>query len=141
MFRYGGEEFLVVFKGRSAKDAVPFVESVRETIAGARFVLRGADRPERKPRNVTRGQQPEKAKKFVTITISIGLAERSQRHSTPDLVLDAADAALYRAKDAGRNCLKLAEGIQGPHVPGVPGVPGVPEVTGVTGVPEVPNAR
>jgi GGDEF domain-containing protein len=27
------------------------------------------------------------------------------------LVLDAADAALYRAKEAGRNCLKLDEGI------------------------------
>jgi diguanylate cyclase (GGDEF)-like protein len=43
----------------------------------------------------------------VTITISIGIAERSKRHSTPELVLDAADAALYRAKEAGRNCLKF----------------------------------
>lgn len=45
----------------------------------------------------------------VAITISIGIAERSKRHSTSELVLDAADAALYRAKEAGRNCLKLDE--------------------------------
>jgi PleD family two-component response regulator len=48
----------------------------------------------------------------VNITVSIGLAERSKRHSTPDLVLDAADAALYRAKEAGRNCLTFAESTQ-----------------------------
>ena len=45
----------------------------------------------------------------INISVSIGIAERSQRHSTPELVLDAADAALYRAKEAGRNCLMLDE--------------------------------
>ncbi len=105
-FRYGGEEFLVVFRGRSAREAEPFVESLRRSVAEVGFVLRGSDRPTRKPRkskeikaNVTK----------ITVTISIGMAERSKRHSTPELVLDAADVALYRAKEAGRNCLKLAE--------------------------------
>jgi PleD family two-component response regulator len=41
------------------------------------------------------------------VTISIGIADKSVRHSTPDLVLDAADAALYDAKAAGRNCVRL----------------------------------
>jgi PleD family two-component response regulator len=36
------------------------------------------------------------------------LAEHSKKHSTPELVLDAADYALYRAKASGRNCVKLA---------------------------------
>ena len=49
-FRYGGEEFLVVFRGRSAREAEPFVESLRRSIADAGFVLRGPDRPARKPR-------------------------------------------------------------------------------------------
>jgi diguanylate cyclase (GGDEF)-like protein len=106
-FRYGGEEFLVVFRGRSAKQAEPFAESLRRSIADRGFVLRSPDRPARK-----RGPGKETKQTSVprvTITISIGLAERSQRHSTPELVVDAADATLYRAKAAGRNCLMLDE--------------------------------
>jgi diguanylate cyclase (GGDEF)-like protein len=106
-FRYGGEEFLVVFRGRSAREAEPFVESLRRSIADAGFVLRSPDRPKRKPRS-GRETKPTAAPR-VNISISIGLAERSKRHSTPELVLDAADAALYRAKEAGRNCVKLDE--------------------------------
>ena len=106
-FRYGGEEFLVVFRGRSAREAEPFVESLRCSIADRGFVLRSPDRPASKPR-LARERSRRTAPK-VNISISIGLAERSTRHSTPELVLDAADATLYRAKEAGRNCLKLDE--------------------------------
>ena len=106
-FRYGGEEFLVVFRGRSAREAEPFVESLRRSIADTGFVLRGPDRPARKPRSATETKQTSAPR--VNITISIGLAERSKRHSTPELVLDAADATVYLAKEAGRNCLKLDE--------------------------------
>ena len=106
-FRYGGEEFLVVFRGRSASEAAPFLESLRRSISTVAFVLRSPDRPARKPRTSGGTKQADAPK--ITITISIGLAERSTRHSTPELVLDAADAALYRAKEAGRNCVKLDE--------------------------------
>lgn len=105
-FRYGGEEFLIVFRGRSAGDAEPFVEALRRSIADAGFVLRGPDRPARKPRASNEVKPPQAR---VTISISIGVAERSKRHSTPELVLDAADAALYLAKEAGRNCVKIDE--------------------------------
>ena len=105
-FRYGGEEFTVVFRGRSAREAQPFVESLREAIADGAFTLRGPDRPLKKPK-----ENPEpQPKQSATITISIGLAEHSKRHSTSELVLDAADNALYLAKESGRNCVKLAEG-------------------------------
>ena len=106
-FRYGGEEFLIVFRGRSAKEAQPFVESLRRSIADRGFVLRSPDRPARKPGPPKETKQTNAPR--VNISISIGLAERSQRHSTSELVLDAADAALYRAKEAGRNCLMLDE--------------------------------
>jgi GGDEF domain-containing protein len=106
-FRYGGEEFLIVFRGRSAKEAEPFVESLRRSIADRGFVLRSPDRPARKPGPVKETKQTSAPR--VNISISIGLAERSKRHSTSELVLDAADAALYRAKEAGRNCLMLDE--------------------------------
>jgi diguanylate cyclase (GGDEF)-like protein len=106
-FRYGGEEFLLVFRGRSAREAEPFVESLRRSIADAGFVLRSPDRPASKPRGARETKQTNAPR--VNISISIGLAERSTRHSTPELVLDAADATVYRAKEAGRNCLKLDE--------------------------------
>jgi diguanylate cyclase (GGDEF)-like protein len=109
VFRYGGEEFLVVFRGRTAIEAKPFMESVCQAIAETDFVLRREDRPARKPRRV-RTADPEK-RPAVSVTISIGLADKSVRHSTPDLVLDAADAALYAAKAAGRNCVRLDETI------------------------------
>jgi diguanylate cyclase (GGDEF)-like protein len=40
--------------------------------------------------------------------MSIGIAEFPTNGQTPEEVLKAADAALYRAKSAGRNCAKLA---------------------------------
>lgn len=89
-FRYGGEEFLVVFRGRTAKEAAMFAESLRQAIADTRLDTRT---------HTTSG-----------ISVSIGIGEKSKRHSTPELVLEAADAALYRAKEAGRNCVKLEEG-------------------------------
>jgi diguanylate cyclase (GGDEF)-like protein len=106
-FRYGGEEFLIVFRGSSASEAEPFVEALRRSIADVGFVLRSPDRPTRKPRAAQETKQSNLNK--IRITISIGVAERSKRHSTPELVLDAADAALYSAKEAGRNCVKLDE--------------------------------
>jgi len=110
VFRYGGEEFLVVFHGRSAIDAKPFMESVRQAIADTGFVSRGADRPVRKPMSVGKADA-EQQRTAAMVTISIGIAEKSIRHSTPDLVLDAADAALYAAKAGGRNCVRLEETI------------------------------
>jgi diguanylate cyclase (GGDEF)-like protein len=105
VFRYGGEEFLVVFRGRSAIEAEPFMESVRQAIADTDFVV---GRGRRRSRRSTQRGGGEK-RQTVTVTISIGIADKSVRHSTPDLVLDAADAALYDAKAAGRNCVRLDE--------------------------------
>jgi diguanylate cyclase (GGDEF)-like protein len=110
-FRYGGEEFLILFRGCSAREAEPFAESLRRSIADRGFVIRSPDRPQHKPSRVKETEQTSAPR--VDISISIGIAERSQRHSTPELVLDAADATLYRAKEAGRNCLKLHESTPG----------------------------
>ena len=104
-FRYGGEEFTIVFPGCSAMEARPFVESLREAIAASGFRLRGPRDPDKKPEH-----KPEPGPdKSVTITISIGVAENSKKLSTPELVLEAADGALYSAKESGRNCVRLAE--------------------------------
>jgi len=83
------------------------VELLREAIAASGFRLRGPRDPDRKSEHA-----PEPGPvKSVTITISIGVAENSKKLSTPELVLEAADEALYRAKESGRNCVRLADSI------------------------------
>lgn len=101
VFRYGGEEFAVLFPGKSVQDAAPHLEILRETIAASAFTVRGRRRPRAKPQTppASAGQ------KKVFATISIGLAGPDRHHATPEQVIKAADAALYRAKKAGRNRL------------------------------------
>jgi len=99
-YRYGGEEFTVVFPGKNLEDALPHLERVREAIASEAFRLRRFPRPPRKPKSPVRRKVAVKA---LRVTVSIGVAERSPRHPTPEAVLKAADKALYQAKRGGRN--------------------------------------
>ncbi|MCP4663436.1 MAG: GGDEF domain-containing protein [bacterium] len=99
-FRYGGEEFTVVFPGKSAAEAAPVLEDLRRSIAGSRFAVRAPGRPRRRPKS---GRGREGAGKSLKVTVSIGLAERSGRRRRPEEVIKAADKALYRSKKAGRN--------------------------------------
>ncbi|MEE9204395.1 MAG: GGDEF domain-containing protein, partial [Nitrospirales bacterium] len=102
-FRYGGEEFSVIFPGISLGEAVPHLESLRERVEASGFALRGRDRPQKvtaKPR-LSRGDRKE-----VSVTVSIGVAEPESRKEDPLDVIRAADKALYRAKKAGRNQIK-----------------------------------
>jgi diguanylate cyclase (GGDEF)-like protein len=97
-FRYGGEEFTVVFPGKTTKEALPHLDALRQSIEDSGFTIRAKDRPKAKPTKTKNG-----GGKRVSVTISIGVAERSDKHPTPEAVIKAADQALYRAKKAGRN--------------------------------------
>ena len=69
-FRYGGEEFVLIFSG-SLMDVIPHVERVRKTIESSEFILRGHKRPRKKP------EKPETTEEFlekVSVTVSIGVA-------------------------------------------------------------------
>jgi diguanylate cyclase (GGDEF)-like protein len=103
-FRYGGEEFAVVFPSQSAADVLPHLEALRRDVQASCFVLRGPDRPKRKPKTP---KPPSRPRKAVVVTVSIGVAERDEDTRKPDQVLKAADKALYRAKNAGRNQVTL----------------------------------
>jgi len=101
-YRYGGEEFTVVFARKSAAEALPYLEALRKNVESYRLALRAPDRP-RKPKGRKRQPGSWKGKDAVSVTISIGVAERSERLATPTSVIQEADRALYRAKENGRN--------------------------------------
>jgi diguanylate cyclase (GGDEF)-like protein len=99
-FRYGGEEFIIVFPDKCVEETVEPLERLRTTVAASAFVIRGRKRPRTKPEPSKKAARPRQR---VSITISIGVAERTERFYTPQQVVKAADGALYRAKRAGRN--------------------------------------
>ena len=101
-FRYGGEEFAIIFDGATIDEAVPHLEALRKRIETTGFALRGPDRPRRRPEAPRASTRPVQR---VSVSVSIGAAAANGGDDRPEDVLDAADAALYRAKDSGRNRL------------------------------------
>lgn len=99
-YRYGGEEFTILFPNRGLDEAVPHLEAVRATVERATFTLRGPDRPAKKPDQPKRGRAK---RRDVSVTVSIGVASAAGRGATPDATLHEADRRLYKAKSAGRN--------------------------------------
>jgi len=84
--RYGGEEFLVVTRGIGEQGAHVLAERLRACVENLQTTWE--ERP-------------------IKVTVSIGVAVRTDAHKTgAELVADA-DAALYRAKGAGRNRIEL----------------------------------
>src|SRR2546426_605384 len=105
-FRYGGEEFAVLFPGKSTDEALPYLEDLRETIEASSFIVRGRNRPKARPQKPVRSSG---GLRRVAITVSIGVAEPEQSGVDPEDVVRAADQALYRAKRDGRNRVCVAE--------------------------------
>lgn len=84
LFRMGGEEFLLLLPGATLEQAQQIAEELRQSLAQSVLLMGEA------------------------ITVSIGVsALRSGQ--TADAWIRSADAALYRAKRSGRNCVVLAE--------------------------------
>jgi two-component system chemotaxis response regulator CheY len=85
VYRYGGEEFLVLLPEQTLDGAVPALERVRTAL-------------------IRTGVEHRSGLPIGRLTLSIGVARSGgeQEHDIRDL-LAAADAALYRAKAAGRN--------------------------------------
>jgi len=105
-FRYGGEEFALLFPGSTAREAQPHLEALRQEIAEQRFTVRAPDRPKRSAKK-SRGKGGKGPQ--VKVTVSLGVAEVSEKRPTPAEVMKAADRALYRSKRAGRNRLTIGK--------------------------------
>lgn len=103
-YRYGGEEFAIVFAGKTLEECIPHLEVIRETIANYAIHLRNQDS---RPNDDLQGRQRRAGAQAsnVSVTVSIGVAERLPDHRNPEEVLKSADQALYAAKGAGRNCV------------------------------------
>ena len=85
--RYGGEEFVVLATGTNRMGAVTLAEKLRTNIAETSFIVDSSMRPRR-------------------MTVSIGVSEYNRSRTE---FFTAADAALYRAKATGKNCVVAAE--------------------------------
>jgi len=99
-YRYGGEEFAILFPGATPADANEPLEEVRAAIADRRFAIRAPSRPRKKPDPPRKQGRPPR---LISVSVSIGFAGPSARTGDSDAVLRAADRALYRAKNTGRN--------------------------------------
>ena len=134
-YRVGGEEFSILFPGKSAKDVLPHLELLRSVIERSAFRVRGGeerrnfartggpdldDRRKDARRNEDRRpaaggktprpvrSRPPRVSRDLSVTVSIGVAEPSAKMWEVEQVIQAADKALYRAKQAGRNRVESA---------------------------------
>lgn len=91
--RWGGEEFIVIVEGSEPVLAAELLDAARHDLAKRRFKLRETDEP------------------MGLITFSGGIAVASGAEPSCEDALRRADAALYQAKDAGRNRIEVDRGI------------------------------
>lgn len=118
-FRVGGEEFSILFPGRPLPDTVSHLDALRAAIQQSTFRVRGSEERRRLSRgpdrrtaarkkvSPTRSQRQNQGED-VSVTVSIGVAGPTARTREVEQVIQAADKALYRAKQSGRNRVETA---------------------------------
>ncbi len=94
-YRFGGEEFTLLFKNRRVEEIKDELERLRQEVEAEviEVIEAGASGKGKK--------QPQA--KLVNVTVSMGVAEPSKQHPTPQEVVKYADEGLYKAKKTGRN--------------------------------------
>ncbi len=113
-FRYGGEEFTVLFPGSTESEVMPHLEATRSAVELYKMTIRGENRPKDKEEGSKRrapvstlqaaeSRDFERTDMLLSVTVSIGVAEPGKRMKTAAEVIKGADEALYRAKEKGRN--------------------------------------
>ncbi len=98
-YRYGGEEFAILFPNKGRDHCYNHLENLRKDIEKQQFSVRGKKRPGKKPTIPVFFRRAKNEK----ITVSIGVAQKSEKLNDIQDVIKAADNALYKAKKDGRN--------------------------------------
>lgn len=117
-YRVGGEEFTILFPGKTGMEIVDYLELLRLNIEASVFCVRAGDerrkieRPEPRDRRSgkkkrTPPQLSAKPSSTLSVTVSIGIGE-SQPKVSSDEIINRADEALYKAKRSGRNRIETA---------------------------------
>ena len=87
IYRYGGEEFVVILNRTSLEEATKIVDRIIKETCDSKLLYKNHD---------------------IHLTLSAGLCSHKQNISAEEL-LDRADKALYDAKRSGKNCFRSAE--------------------------------
>ena len=104
-YRYGGEEFTIIFKGKNTEQAKEHLQVLISEIQNYDMIIRNThDRPDDHEVGMQKRGKNGKPTKVVNVTVSIGLSD-STTTKQPEEVLKLADNALYKAKETGRNKL------------------------------------
>jgi len=122
-YRCGGEEFAILFPGKTTSDVLDHLEKLRADIEASTLRLRGPDRrqeargPDRRNQrargraqtgHAIRQLSRATASSELSVTASIGVATSRRENPSAEEVIQAADKALYRAKAGGRNRIETA---------------------------------
>ena len=99
-YRYGGEEFTIVFPGKDASTASVYLDALRNKIASKPFIIRNKKRPKEKS---TKNPMTSDKTQKLNVTVSIGVAENQAKYNSTQDIMKSADNALYKAKKKGRN--------------------------------------
>lgn len=136
-YRCGGEEFTILFPGKTTPEVAGHLQQLRLRIQAAEFRMRGSDRrrvprgPERRNgRSRSRNRKGDAIRELarerseavgsdtsLSVTVSIGVATSPKADANAQTVLEAADKALYRAKANGRNRVETAAPARRSRVP------------------------
>ena len=106
-FRYGGEEFCLLFKGKTRQEVIDTLENIRQAIANYDMVIRDKKHRPKASKQGEKRRGASRRNSELRLTVSIGVAS-SDNSGHFDQVLKKADKALYRAKARGRNQVQAA---------------------------------
>jgi len=96
-FRYGGEEFTILFPSKSINDVIPHLENLRVQVSKSGYTRKSSKAQSSKSKGGSLGK--------LFVNISIGVCEKSSKYKDSSDVMKGSDKALYRAKKKGRNCV------------------------------------